>query len=162
MSLAPGAPQVTARPFERCDVKDVLSLMRELAVYERYIDQFQVAESDIIENGLSDSPRFGVFVAEMNGDIVGIAVHYEVPWTYDLKPVLVLKELFVSKHARALGAGRALLAQIEKHALEIYASRIAWTVLKDNEAAKQFYMKAGGQKDDVWELWELKHSIKAE
>lgn len=112
MSLAPGAPQVTVRPFERCDVKDVLSLMRELAVYERYIDQFQVAESDIIENGLSDSPRFGVFVAEMNGDIVGIAVHYEVPWTYDLKPVLVLKELFVSKHARALGAGRALLAQI--------------------------------------------------
>lgn len=162
MSLTHVAHQVTVRPFERCDVKDVLSLMRELAVYERYIDQFRVTESDIIENGLSASPRFGVFVAEMDGDILGIAVHYEVPWTYDLKPVLVLKELFVSKHARALGAGRALLAQIEKHALEIDASRIAWTVLKDNEAAKQFYMKAGGQKDAAWELWELKHSIKAE
>ena len=71
---------------------------------------------------------------------------------------LLASQLFVQN----LGAGRALLAQIEKHALEIYASRIAWTVLKDNEAAKQFYMKAGGQKDDVWELWELKHSIKAE
>jgi|TARA_R110001583_G_scaffold50270_6_gene156844 diamine N-acetyltransferase len=136
--------------------------MRELAVYERYIDQFRVTESDIIENGLSASPRFGIFVAEMDGDIIGIAVHYEIPWTYDLKPVLVLKELFVSKHARTLGAGRALLTKIEKHALEIDASRIVWTVLKDNVAAKQFYEKAGGQKDAAWELWELVHSIKAE
>ncbi|MCL5424666.1 MAG: GNAT family N-acetyltransferase [Gammaproteobacteria bacterium] len=160
MSLTHAAPQFTVRPFERGDVTDVLSLMRELAVYERYINQFRVTESDIIENGLSDSPHFGVFVAEMDGYIVGIAVHYEVPWTYDLKPVLVLKELFVSKNARALGAGRALLAQIEKHALEINASRTVWTVLKDNDAAKQFYMKAGGQKDVVWELWGLDHSKK--
>ncbi|MDC8444144.1 hypothetical protein JJO83_15815 [Halomonas aquamarina] len=61
-----------------------------------------------------------------------------------------------------VSAPASRIQEIEKHALEIYASRIAWTVLKDNEAAKQFYMKAGGQKDDVWELWELKHSIKAE
>lgn len=161
MSLAPVAPKVSVRPFKRGDVTDVLSLMRELAVYERYIDQFRVTESDIIENGLSASPRFGVFVAEMDGDIIGIAVHYEVPWTYDLKPVLVLKELFVSKHARALGAGRALLTQIEKHALEIDASRIVWTVLKDNVAAKQFYVEVGGQQDDVWELWGLELTKKA-
>lgn len=162
MSLVPVAPKVSVRPFKRGDVTDVLSLMRELAVYERYIDQFRITESDIIENGLSASPRFGVFVAEMDGDIIGIAVHYEVPWTYDLKPVLVLKELFVSKHARALGAGRALLTQIEKHALEINASRTVWTVLKDNDAAKQFYVEVGGQQDTAWELWELIHSIKAE
>lgn len=151
---------MSVRPFEHRDVTEVLSLIRELAVYERYIDQFRVTESDIIESGLGDSPCFGVFVAEMDGDIIGIAVHYKVPWTYDLKPVLVLKELFVSKHARALGAGRALLTQIEKHALAIDASRVVWTVLTDNVAAKQFYVKAGSQKDAVWELWGLELSKK--
>lgn len=149
---------IEVRPFEHRDVTEVLALMRELAIYERYIDQFRVTESDIVDNGFSASPCFGVFVAEVNGNISGIAVHYKVPWTYDLKPALILKELFVSENVRGLGVGRRLMAQVEKHALAIDASRIVWKVLTDNVAAKRFYEEVGGRKDSVWEHWELELS----
>lgn len=136
----------------------VLGLMHELAVFERYSEKFRVRESDIVEHGLGDSPCFGVFVAEIDGGVAGIAVYYIVPWTYDLKPVLVLKELFVSKGFRGLGVGGRLLAKLDSYALEVGASRIVWKVLKDNVAAKRFYEKAGGKKDSVWELWGLEIS----
>ncbi|WP_146747535.1 GNAT family N-acetyltransferase [Halomonas elongata] len=97
--------EILIRPFERDDVPMVLGLMHELAVFERYSEKFRVRESDIVEHGLGDSPCFGVFVAEVDGGVAGIAVYYIVPWTYDLKPVLVLKELFVSKGFRGLGVG---------------------------------------------------------
>lgn len=155
MSRVNTVEQIAVRPLERRDVIEALGLMRELAVYERYIDGFRVTEANIIDKGFGDSPCFGVFVAEVSGDISGIAVYYTVPWTYDMKPVLVLKELFVSKHVRGTGVGRALFKQVETHALEIDASRIVWTVLTDNVAAKRFYTDVGGRQDDEWELWEL-------
>jgi GNAT superfamily N-acetyltransferase len=99
---------VLVRPFERRDVAAVLALMRELAVFERYIAHFRVTEADLLEHGFGAHPRFGVFVAEHGVAIIGIAVHYQIPWTFDLRPILVLKELFVSETARGLGAGTAL------------------------------------------------------
>ncbi|WP_455854615.1 hypothetical protein [Ensifer canadensis] len=55
---------ISTRPFEHRDVATVLALMRGLAVFEGYIDKFAVTERDLIDHGLCDSPRFGVFVAE--------------------------------------------------------------------------------------------------
>ncbi|MDQ0318825.1 GNAT superfamily N-acetyltransferase [Pararhizobium capsulatum DSM 1112] len=121
------------RPFEHRDVEEVLDLMRSLAVFEGYIDDFRVTAADVIEHGLGTSPRFGVFVATLADKVVGIAVHYEIPWTYDLKPVVVLKELFVAAEARGLGAGKALFQRLAVYAGEIGASKIAWTVLDGNE-----------------------------
>ncbi|MBZ7922349.1 hypothetical protein [Ensifer adhaerens] len=87
------ASPLTIRPFEHRDVADVLRLMRGLAVFEGYIDKFCVTEADLVGHGLGANPRFGVLVAERGGRAVGIAVYYVIPWTYDLKPTLVVKEL---------------------------------------------------------------------
>lgn len=147
------AAAISVRPFERRDVSEVLGLMRDLAVFEGYIDAFRVTEADLIVHGLGATPRFGVFVAEADGSIAGIAVHYLIPWTYDLRPVVVLKELFVAEDARGLNIGRALFGRLEEHARSIEASRIIWTVLADNGAAKQFYRRMGATPETVWENW---------
>ncbi|ESY27091.1 hypothetical protein X749_23380 [Mesorhizobium sp. LNJC391B00] len=41
--------------------------------------------------------------------IVGIAVHYLIPWTYDLKPVVWLKELYVTEATRGMWSAMRLL-----------------------------------------------------
>lgn len=149
------ASPLTIRPFERKDVADVLRLMRGLAVFEGYIDKFRVTERDLIEHGLGENPRFGVLVADLSGRIIGIAVHYIIPWTYDLKPTLVLKELFVDETARSSGAGAALIDALKRHAAAIGAPRINWTVLATNENAKRFYRREGAAPDAIWEPWTM-------
>lgn len=143
------------RPFEQRDVSAVLALMRALAVFEGYDDKFRVTEADIVEHGLGPSPRFGVFVAERDDAIVGIAVHYLIPWTYDLKPVVVLKELYVAEAARGMSVGHALVKRLRDHAVGIGASAIRWTVLQSNMPAKAFYRSLDGRPDEVWEIWQL-------
>lgn len=146
---------LSVRPFDHRDVPKVLELMRGLAVFEGYIDRFAVTEQDLIDHGLCDTPRFGVLVAELDGRVIGIAVHYAIPWTYDLKPTVVLKELFVEDGARSSGAGAALIAALKRHAAAIGAPRINWTVLAANEPAKRFYRRQGGSPDEVWEPWTM-------
>lgn len=146
---------LSIRPFERRDVTAVLALMRGLAVFEGYIDKFTVTEQDLINHGLADAPRFGVLVAEVDGRVVGIAVHYIIPWTYDLKPTVVLKELFVEDGGRSSGTGAALIAALKRHAATIGAPRINWTVLIGNEAAKRFYLRHGGVPDEIWQPWTM-------
>ena len=147
---------ITVRAFERRDVGAVLALMRALAVFEGYDQKLRVTEADLVEHGLGPSPRFGVFVAERDDVIVGIAVHYIIPWTYDLKPVVWLKELYVTEAARGMAVGHALVEELRQYAAGIGASAIKWTVLKSNMPAKAFYQTLGGQPDDIWESWQLK------
>ncbi len=147
---------VTVRPFERPDVGAVLALMRALAMFEGYDDKLRVTEADLIEHGLGPSPRFGVLVAVCEDVIVGIAVHYIIPWTYDLKPVVWLKELYITEAARGMAVGQALIEQLRQYAAGIGASAIKWTVLKSNMPAKAFYRSLGGETDEIWEPWQLK------
>ncbi|QKC81347.1 GNAT family N-acetyltransferase [Mesorhizobium sp. NZP2077] len=146
---------VAIRPFERGDVGAVLVLMRALAVFEGYADKFSVTEADIVEHGLGPSPCFGVFVADVGGAIVGIAVHYLIPWTYDLKPVVWLKELYVAETARGMSVGHALVKRLRDHAIGIGASAIKWTVLRSNLPAKAFYRSLDGRADEIWESWQM-------
>jgi GNAT superfamily N-acetyltransferase len=146
---------IHVRPFEERDAPRMLVLMRGLASVERYRDRFRVTERDLIAHGLCDLPRFGAFVAEHGGEVIGVAAHYEVPWTFDLRPVVVLKELFVAEDARGLGVGQALFRRLMVHAANLGATRVVWTVLPDNSAARRFYASAGGAPDTAWEHWTL-------
>ncbi|PRC93228.1 GNAT family N-acetyltransferase [Solimicrobium silvestre] len=138
------------------DAANLLTLMRELAVFEKYIAQFCVTEADLLERGLrADSARqFTAFLAEAsNGQLLGYAVVYPVPFTFDLRPNLVLKELFVRETARGLGVGQALMTTVVAHAKQQGCARLKWDVMPTNTRAKTFYRRIGGVPDSAWENW---------
>lgn len=145
------------REFQKGDADMTLALMRDLARYEGYIDDFRVNTSDLIKNGLGPNRVFTAFVvpSEDQTKLLGVAVTYTIPWTYDLKPVLVLKELFVAEDARGKGIGKALFQHVLKHGGQCGASRLKWTVLTTNHQAKVFYRGLGGTQDNIWESWHL-------
>lgn len=144
------------RAFQRQDIPQVLELMKALAVFEGYIDQFAVTEAALEEHGLGDMPRFGVLVAaEPASRLLGMAVHYTIPWTFDLKPTLVLKELYVSNAARGIGVGHGLMKALATEAMRVGAPRIKWTVLHTNRPAQRFYASLGGRCDEEWQSWYL-------
>lgn len=144
---------IVVRPFVATDAAKLLGLMRDLARFEDYIDAFAVDEAALIRQGLGPDADFQAFVADEDGELVGMAVTYVLTWTYTLKPRVVLKELFVKESKRSGGAGRALMKRVQMHARELGAEHIAWTVMHGNRNAEAFYRRLGGQPDAKWENW---------
>lgn len=137
------------------DVPQLLPLMRKLAAFEGYLDRFVVTESDLFERGfLSHKPEFTAWVAGVDG-LQAYAVAYSIPFTFDLRPTVVLKELFVDEAARGQELGSQLFQAVVRYACSINARLIRWQVLPGNEAAKRFYRRQGGEMDENWESWVL-------
>lgn len=140
------------------DAEPLLALMRELARFEGYEAHFKVTVPDLLARGLAPAgePEFAAFVAERPGHgLLGYAVVVETPFTFDLRPTLTLKELYVRESARGTGTGGALFAQVLAHGCARGAGRLKWDVLLANEPARAFYRHAGGAPDDDWESWLL-------
>jgi diamine N-acetyltransferase len=129
--------------------------MRGLARFEGYDDRFAVTVDDLIERGLSpqQAPQFTAWVAELDGALVGYAVVYVIPFTFDLRPSVVLKELFIGEAARGRKFGHGLMDAVIDYARSINGRMIRWQVLPSNHPAKSFYSQFGAQVDDDWENW---------
>lgn len=146
----------TVRPACASDARQLLVLMRELARFEGYIGQFCVSEDDLLERGLRGgaSPQFTALLAETDKqELLAYALVYTVPYTYDLRPNLVLKELYVRDNARSLGVGQALMAAVITLAKQLSCARLKWDVLPGNTRAQAFYRSLGGAPDSAWEPW---------
>lgn len=143
------------RLAERTDVDRLLELMRGLARFEEYIDDFAVTRASVLKHGFGEGRLFTAFVAEQDADLVGMAVVYTIPWTYTLRPKVVLKELFVVEPARKLGAGKALMAAVVSHARSMDAAELIWTVMEGNREAEGFYRSLGASPDHKWNNWSL-------
>jgi len=154
--MAPIRPGL-ARPFRKGEETQLLGLMKGLAKFEGYIDDFAVTERDIVERGLTYPPQFHAHVVpdQETGELLGMAITYVLGWTYSGKPHLVLKELFVSEQARGMGVGDLLMSAVINQADQIGAFRLQWTVLADNKRAKAFYRRFGARHDAQWENWEI-------
>jgi len=138
------------------DVPALLDLMRELAAFEHYRDSFGVTQAELRRRGfpVAGEPEFHAVVAETPaGGLAGYAVYHLLPFTYDLKPTLVLKELFVRLPDRSAGLGTALLDQVLREARRRGCRQIRWAVLPGNDRAKAFYRRWGGAPDAQWEYW---------
>lgn len=142
------------------DAAQLLAMMHALAVFEGYADAFQVAEQDLLERGLACSGTdrdFGCLVAQASADapLAGYAVWVLTRFTFDLKPTLVLKELWVQPAHRRRGLGEQLFDAVRAQAAAIGAARLQWLVLPGNAAAQRMYARCGGRRDTRWEHWEL-------
>ena len=127
-------------------------MMRELAEFERYIRFFAVTGRDLEERAFGRDAQCRITVAEdaATGDPVGYAVTVLTPFTYDLKPTVTLKELYVREQARGRGTGQALFRAVAAEALEAGAGRLKWDVLAGNRRAEAFYRALGARRVRKW------------
>lgn len=138
------------------DTEPLLGMMRELAAFEDYLDAFAVTAEELRRRGCPESgpSQFTAVVAESpDGRLAGYAVGYCVPFTYDLRPTMVMKELFVRPSWRGSGVGGALFAEMRARAEASGCGLLRWAVLPSNDRAKEFYRHHGGSPDSKWEYW---------
>ncbi len=146
--------KLCVRLFETADASQLLSLMKQLAIFEGYIDDFAVTVTDLERFGSAGpQQRFIAWVAERDGVLLGMAVTYVVNWTYDMKTTLVLKELYVDSAARGEGVGQSLMRAVFAYGRTIDAGKVAWTVMQGNTKAEAFYAGLGASRDHKWQNW---------
>ncbi|GGK08530.1 GNAT family N-acetyltransferase [Pseudomonas matsuisoli] len=132
------------------DVPGLIEQMRALAAFEGYLNEFRVDEETLMARAFGDQPECQIFVAQGQKGIAGYAVGLTIDFTYDLRPTVVLKELFVADEYRSNGYGAALLRRVAAWALIKGAARLKWDVLVGNHRAEAFYQQHGGRPDAKW------------
>ncbi len=133
------------------DMPAVLELIQELALFEKEPEAVVVTVEDLIRDGFSENPLFHTFVAEENGEIIGIALYYYRFSTWKGKTIH-LEDLIVNENHRGTGAGLALYTEIIKQGKRDNVRRIEWNVLDWNEPAIQFYQKSGANMLEDWRV----------
>jgi GNAT superfamily N-acetyltransferase len=144
------------RPATVSDVPVVVSLVRELATYEREPDAVVATEDDYRRGLFGDRSRAWCLLAEDDsGDVVGFALWFFNFSTWQGRHGVYLEDLFVRPDARGAGHGRALLAELARIAVDNDCARVEWVVLDWNEPAGGFYRGIGARPMDEWTVWRL-------
>jgi GNAT superfamily N-acetyltransferase len=147
--------RVSIRRAFRGDAEVFLSLVRALAEYERLEPPDAAARARLVEDGFGASPRFEVYLAEVEGEVAGYAVVFEAYSSFLARPTLYLEDLFIRPEARRRGAGLALLRFLAGEAVRRGCGRMEWTVLDWNELGQTLYRRAGAEVMEEWRVCRL-------
>jgi GNAT superfamily N-acetyltransferase len=145
-----GAGTVSVREATPADVALLLSMIRELAEYERLSDLVETTEELLDRALFGDPPAAEALIAELDSEPVGYAIFFSTFSTFLAIQGLWLEDLYVRPERRKTGAGKALLAAVAAKLRERGGRRLEWAALDWNELALGFYRGLGARAQSEW------------
>jgi len=133
----------------------VLSLVRELADYEKLLHEVEATEATIGAALFDANPRLFCDIAEWNGEVAGFAAWFINFSTFSGRSGIYLEDLFVRPAQRGKGIGKALLSNLAKECVANGWSRLQWSVLDWNTPSIEFYKSLGAQLMDEWTVCQV-------
>ena len=130
----------------------VLSLVRELAEYEKLLHEVDATEAMIGAALFEANPRLFCDIAEWGGEPVGFAVWFVNYSTFSGRHGIYLEDLFVRPAHRGKGIGKALLVHLARECVANGWSRLQWAVLDWNTPSIEFYKSLGATLMDEWTI----------
>lgn len=129
------------------DLREVLSLIRELAEFERMADQVVCTPEDLRREVFGPDAVVRVSLAATGeGEVAGMALWFHTFSTFLGRRGIWLEDLFVREPFRRQGHGRALL----DHLRSLVDGRVEWSVLDWNRRAVDFYEALGARPLEGW------------
>ena len=116
------------RYAERKDVGLILQFIKELADYEKMLDQV-VADEATLEEWIFDKQKAEVIFALEKGEEVGFALFFHNFSTFLGRAGIYLEDLYVRPECRGKGYGRAILKKLAAIAVERGCGRLEWWCL---------------------------------
>jgi GNAT superfamily N-acetyltransferase len=141
---------VEVREATPADVPLVMTMIRELAEYEKLADQVRATDELLHQALFGDSPSAGGLIAESDGEPVGYAIYFRTFSTFLAIQGIWLEDLYVRPEHRKGGAGKALLAGVAAKLRESGGERLEWAALDWNELALGFYRGLGARAQKEW------------
>jgi GNAT superfamily N-acetyltransferase len=138
------------RPATVDDAGEILSLIRELADYEKLLHDVSASEDDLRRDLFGAAPRAHCDIAMWNGEVAGMALWFYNYSTFLGRAGIYLEDLFVRPAFRGNGIGKSLIAHLARRCVDENLSRLQWSVLDWNAPSIAFYESLGA---DVMREW---------
>ncbi|HIZ78323.1 MAG TPA: GNAT family N-acetyltransferase [Candidatus Lachnoclostridium stercorigallinarum] len=145
---------LTFRFAEREDTPLILKFIRELADYEKMLDEV-VADEKTLEEWIFDRQRAEVLFAVAEGKEVGFALFFHNFSTFLGRAGIYLEDLFVQPEYRGRGYGKAILKKLAAIALERGCGRLEWWCLDWNKPSIDFYLSLGAEPMSDWTVYRI-------
>ena len=142
------------RTAERKDVPLVLQFIRDLAEYERLLDEV-VADEETLETWLFDKQKAEVIFVLEDGKEVGFALFFHNFSTFLGRAGVYLEDLYVKPEYRGKGYGKALLRKLASIAVERGCGRLEWWCLDRNAPSIDFYLSLGAEQMSDWTVYRI-------
>ena len=148
-------PDLSIERATETDAAVVLSLIKDLATYEKMSDEVIATEVDVRRALSARPPSAEALIARLGGDAVGFALFFHNFSTFLGRSGLYLEDLFVKPEWRGRGVGHQLLVALARLAVARRCGRMEWSVLDWNELAMKSYRRVGAVPLDKWTVWRL-------
>lgn len=145
---------VEFRYAERKDVTLILWFIKQLASYEKLLDEV-VADEHTLEEWMFDKNKAEVIFALEDGKEVGIALFFHNFSTFLGRSGIYLEDLFVIPEYRGKGYGKALLKRLAAIAVERKCGRLEWVCINWNQPSIDFYLSLGAKPMSEWTLYRV-------
>ena len=146
--------ELNFRYAERNDVSLILKFIRELAAYEKMLDEV-VADEATLEEWIFDKNKAEVIFACLDGKEIGFAQFFHNFSTFLGRAGLYLEDLYVSPEYRGKGYGRAILKKLASIAVERKCGRLEWWCLDWNKPSIDFYLSLGAEPMSDWTVYRI-------
>ncbi|MFI6940620.1 GNAT family N-acetyltransferase [Streptomyces sp. NPDC050418] len=143
----------TATP---ADIPVIHAMVRELAEYEKALDEANATEEQLHTALFGDHPAAYALIAEdTDGRPAGFCVYFLNFSTWRGVHGIYLEDLYVRPEARGGGHGKALLTELARICVERGYARLEWSVLDWNAPSIAFYESLGARPQDEWTVYRL-------
>jgi GNAT superfamily N-acetyltransferase len=147
--------RIRVYPAKEADLPLILSLIRDLAEYERLSHLVTATEEKLRETLFEGSPAAEVLLASYDDLPVGYALFFTTYSTFLAKPGIYIEDLYVQQSYRGKGVGRTLFQSIAEIVSAREFGRLEWSVLSWNTPAIQFYRSLGAEPLSEWTVFRL-------
>ena len=142
------------RYAERKDCALILQFIKELADYEKMLDEV-VATEELLKEWIFEKKKAEVIFAMEGETEVGFALFFHNFSTFLGRAGIYLEDLFVLPEHRGKGYGKGLLKQLAKIAVERGCGRLEWWCLDWNKPSIDFYLSLGAEPMEDWTVYRI-------
>jgi len=136
------------------DTATILHFIRELAIYEKMLDQV-VADEELLRHWIFEEKKAEVIFALEGDTEVGFALFFHNFSTFLGRAGVYLEDLFVLPQYRGKGYGKGLIQTLAKIAVQRGCGRLEWSCLDWNTPSIEFYKALGAIPMEDWTVYRV-------
>lgn len=136
------------------DLSLILEFIRELAEYEKMLDEV-IATEELLDEWIFDKKIAEVIFVLENEKEVGFALFFHNFSTFLGKAGIYLEDLYVKPQYRGKGYGKALIKKLASIAVERGCGRLEWWCLDWNKPSIDFYLSLGAEPMSDWTVFRV-------